>query len=62
MGEGVKPFCMWVIVDTRGRLWRRTDGEPVIWRLREDAIYDAKGLDPTRGWRAVKVTVRTAGR
>jgi hypothetical protein len=53
----MKPFTMWIIVDKRGHPWRYSDNSPVIWSKREDAKYDAEGLDPKRGWRPLKVTV-----
>jgi hypothetical protein len=53
----MKPFRMWVIVDKRGRLWRYADNGPVIWHKREDAAFEAIGLDQKRGWRPLRVTV-----
>jgi hypothetical protein len=57
----IVPFCMWVIIDKRGRIWRYVDDAPVMWFRRKDAAYDCLRLDPKRGWRPHKVSVRSAG-
>ena len=58
----ITPFCMWVIIDKRGRMWRYVNDAPVTWFRRKDAVYDCLGLDPKRGWRPHKVSVRSAGK